>query len=102
MPNDEKIDVNNQLGQALGRILAVAENYPDLKANQNYNLLMQQLSVIEDDIANARKYYNATVRQLNNYCDLFPTNLVAKKFGITRGKMFEISDNERNNVKVDS
>lgn len=102
LPTDEKINVNNQLGKALSQVLAVAENYPDLKANQNYNLLMQQLSAIEDDIANARKYYNGTVRLLNNYCDLFPTNLVAAKFGIERGKMFEISADERNNVKVDA
>ena len=102
LPTDEKINVNNQLGKALSQVLAVAENYPDLKANQNYNLLMQQLSAVEDDIANARKYYNGTVRLLNNYCDLFATNLVAAKFGIERGKMFEISADERNNVKVDA
>ena len=100
MSTNDKIDINNRLGKSLSCILAVAENYPDLKANQNYNLIMQQMSAIEDDIANARKYYNGTVRLLNNYCDLFPTNLIAAYFGIKHAKMFEINSEERKNIEI--
>jgi LemA protein len=80
--------------------MAVAENYPELKANQNFMQLSEELSAIEEDIANSRKYYNGTVRELNTYLEVFPTNMVGAMFGIQREKMFEISDSERQNVKV--
>lgn len=101
LSNAEKVDVNSRLGQVLPKITAVAENYPDLKANQSYMLLMEQMNNIEDDIANARKYYNGTVRELNNYCDIFPTNLVAAFFNTKRAKMFEIESGERQNIKTE-
>ena len=95
----EKLETNVQLGQQLSKIVAVAENYPDLKANQSYMLLMQQLSAIEEDIANARKYYNGTVRELNTFLDIFPTNLIGKLFGWQHAKMFEIANEQRENIK---
>ena len=98
---EEKIDTNLQLGQALSRIVAVAENYPDLKANESYMLLMKQMSSVEDEIANARKYYNGTVREFNTFLDLFPTNIIGKLFGMKRAKMFEIDGAQRENIKVD-
>ena len=97
----EKIDTNVHLGQTLSRIVAVAENYPDLKANESYMLLMKQMSAVEDDIANARKYYNGTVREFNTFLDLFPTNLIGLIFGMKRAKMFEIESTQRENVKVE-
>ena len=97
----EKIDTNKAVGKVLPKITAVAENYPDLKANQSYCLLMQQMNGIEDDIANARKYYNGTVRELNTYLDVFPTNLIGSFFNIKREKMFEIDNAERQNIKAD-
>ncbi len=98
--NSEKIDLNAQLDLGLSRLLAVAENYPDLKANQSYNMLMEQLSQIEDEIANSRKYYNGTVRTLNNYTEMFPSNLICSVFAVKREKMFEIDETQRANVKV--
>lgn len=100
LSKDQKMDINEQLGIGLSKLIAVAENYPDLKANQNFAVLMQDLSAIEEDIANARKYYNGTVREFNNYTELFPTNIIASVFGFKAEKMFEISDNQRENVKV--
>ncbi len=97
----EKLDTNIQLGQQLSQIVAVAENYPDLKANQSYMLLMQQMAEIEDDIANARKYYNGTVREFNTFLDIFPTNLIGKLFGWQRVKMFEIEQEQRENIKAE-
>ena len=101
LSTNEKIDTNVHLGQTLSRIVAVAENYPDLKANESYMLLMKQMSNVEDDIANARKYYNGTVREFNTFLDLFPTNLIGMIFGFKRAKMFEIDSVQRENVKVE-
>lgn len=98
---DEKIDTNIQLGKTLSKIVAVAENYPDLKANESYMLLMKQMSAVEDDIANARKYYNGTVREYNTFLDLFPTNIIGKIFGMQHAKLFEISGEQRENIKVE-
>ncbi len=98
--NDQKIDLNSQLGFGLSKLLAVVENYPELKANQNFMVLMEQLTQIEDDIANSRKYYNGTVRELNTYTELFPSNIICMMFGIKQEKLFEINEGEKENVKV--
>ena len=101
MSLSDKIDKNQQLSKELPKIMAIAENYPELKANQNFSDLMSQLSKIEEDIANSRKYYNAVVRELNNKVEMFPSNLVANMFGFKKTKMFEANENERENVKVE-
>lgn len=101
LSSDEKLDVNTELYNQIPQIIAVAENYPDLKANQNFIKLMDNLSSVENDIANARKYYNATVRELNNFLEIFPTNIIGAISGIKERKMFEISDDQRNNIKVE-
>ncbi len=97
----EKLNANLQIGQILPKIHAVAENYPDLKANQNYSLLMQQMEAIENDIANSRKYYNGTVREFNTFLELFPTNLIGMIFHFQKAKMFEAQLQERENVKAE-
>ena len=97
----QKLETNVKLGQQLSRIVAVAENYPDLKANQSYMLLMQQVSAVEEDIAAARKYYNGTVREFNTFLDIFPTNFIGKFFGWQRAEMFEIEKEQRDNIKVE-
>ena len=101
MSNDEKIEANAQISAMTPKIFALAEAYPDLKANENFGKLMDNLKAIEDDIAHSRKYYNGTVRELNNYCSFFPTNILSSMFGITKAKFFEISEGERENVKVE-
>ena len=97
---NEKMNINSELGFGLAKLIAVAENYPDLKANQNFSNLMQELSMIEEDIANSRKYYNGTVREFNTFIQLFPTNIVAAIFGFKAENLFEIDDKQRENVKV--
>lgn len=101
LSDTEKLNANLQIGRILPKIHAVAENYPDLKANQNYSLLMQQMETIENDIANSRKYYNGTVRELNTFLELFPTNLIGLIFQIPKAKMFEAAASERENVKAE-
>ena len=101
MSINKKINVNEQLGLGLSKIIAITENYPDLKASQNFIKLSQDLTKIEDEIANSRKYYNGTVRIFNNKIEMFPSNIVANLFGFHAAKMFETNIDEKNNIKVD-
>ena len=78
-----------QLSQALGRLLAVAEAYPDLKANQNFLALQSELTSTEDRIASSRRYYNALVRDLNTKVESVPSNIVANIAGVKRAEYFE-------------
>ncbi|HEX6921502.1 MAG TPA: LemA family protein [Actinomycetes bacterium] len=80
------------LGQALGRLFAVAEAYPDLKASTNFLELQRELADTEDRIAAGRRFYNANVRALNTRVESFPSNLVAATFGFVRAEYFEVED----------
>lgn len=100
MSPDEKIATNQELSRGITKIMALAENYPDLKANENFKDLQGQLTKIEDDIANSRKYYNAVVKNFNNKVQMFPSNIIASLFHFKEAKMFEIADAERENVQV--
>ncbi len=97
---DEKAAASNALSASLKTLFAVAENYPDLKANANFIELQNTLTQIEQDIQNSRRYYNGAVREYNNKIVVFPNNLVAGMFGFTEEKYFETSDEEKQNVKV--
>lgn len=101
MSNSERVDANTKLSNGLNKLMAIAENYPDLKSNENYRDLSNQLSKVEEDIANSRKYYNGAVRVYNNKIQMFPSNLIASMTGYKEQKMFEISNNEKENVKVE-
>mgnify|MGYP004585332349 FL=1 len=101
MSVDEKMEVNKQLSSGISKLIAVAESYPDLKANQNFTDLSKELSKIEEDIANSRKYYNGTVRNFNNKVMMFPGNIVANMFGFKKANMFEAAEEEKKNVKVE-
>lgn len=81
-----------QLNQALANVFALSEAYPDLKANQSFLQLQQELSSIEGDIEKARRYYNATVRENNIMVESFPSNIVANSFGFFTSEFFEIED----------
>lgn len=86
----ERAAVEGHITSALGRLFAVAENYPDLKANENFLALQAELSDIEDQIQMARRYYNGAVRLLNTLIDSFPSNLVAERFSFTKAEYYEI------------
>lgn len=100
MSTNEKVDVNNKLSQEINKLMAIAEAYPDLRANESFKDLSQQLTKVEDDIANSRKYYNGAVRIFNNKVQMFPSNIVAGMLGFKEQKMFEANEIERENVKV--
>ena len=97
---ENKIDVNTKIDSNIASIFALKEGYPELKSNENFLNLMNDLTKIEDDIANSRKYYNGAVRKLNNKVLMFPSNIVASIFGIKKEKMFEAKENEKESVKV--
>ncbi|WP_349363912.1 MAG: LemA family protein [Roseitalea porphyridii] len=80
------------LSQALGRLFAVAESYPDLKANQNFAELQEALETVEREIQMARRYYNGSARELNVKVESFPSNLVAKSFNFVQADYFELED----------
>ncbi len=99
---ESKLEAENALSSVMGRLFALAEAYPDLKANTNFIDLQNQLRAIEEDIANARKFYNATTRQYNTMIEVFPGNIFANLFKFTRKPLFEVEDsNQRRNVKVE-
>ena len=98
---DGKAQAENMLSGALKSLFAVAENYPELKANQNFLDLQQTLKEIEEHIQLSRRYYNATVRDFNTKIEIFPDNLVAGMLKFEKRKFFEIEKaEERENVKV--
>lgn len=98
---EAKIEAENGLSQVMGRLFALSESYPDLKANTNFVDLQNQLKALETEIAQSRKYYNGIVRQFNTKLETFPTNLIANMFGFTRKPLFEVDNEvERQNVKV--
>jgi LemA protein len=101
LSDEDKIATNEKLTKGINKIMALAENYPDLKASDNFKDLSNQLSKVEDDIANSRKYYNGVVRIYNNKVEMFPSNIFARMFGYKSKSMFEASYIERENVKVE-
>ena len=98
----EKIEANAELTQSIRNFNAVVERYPELKANTNFLDLQNQLKNIEGDLANARKYYNANVREYNNAIMVFPSSIVAGRMRLAKKPYFELdSEAERSAVKVE-
>lgn len=88
----ERGKMEGMLGAALANVFAVAEAYPELKANENFMSLHKELSSLEDEIQMARRYYNGTVRDLNVLIESFPSNVIAGSFGFVQAEFFEIED----------
>ena len=90
----DRMKAEAALSMGLGRLLAVAESYPDLKANENFLELQKQLQEIEDQLQMARRYYNGTVRNLNIAIEIFPNSVVANMFHFEQAEFFEIEDDK--------
>jgi len=97
----EQSKAENMLTGALRQLFAVAENYPELKANTNFLDLQNNLSQIEGDIQNARRYYNAVVRDNNIKVESFPSNIIASIFSFKKREFFEMAEGERAVPKVE-
>ena len=96
----EKANLDNELSGALKTIMAVSENYPDLKANENFMALQTELSGTEDKIAYSRQFYNDTVQMYNTAIMKFPANLIAGMLGFKEEAFFKIDDAQKEPVKV--
>lgn len=97
---EEKAKANNQLSDTLKSIFAIAENYPDLKASQNFMELQEEISDTENKIAYARQFYNSTVMDYNTKLKIFPNVIFAKLFNFNSAEFFAATEEEKQAVKV--
>ena len=97
---NEEIEANNQLTGALNKLFALSESYPELKANQNFISLQNDLKDTEDKISYARQFYNDTVLTYNNLVQMFPSNIVANMFKFEVYEFFKIEEKEKEVPKV--
>ena len=97
---NEKIDANNALTGALNKLFALAEAYPELKANENFISLQADLKETEDKITYARQFYNDSAMNFNNLVQMFPSNIVAGIFGFKKFEYFKIDEKEKETPKV--
>ena len=98
----QKADLDNQLSSALKTIMAVSENYPELKANQNFSELSEELRNTENKISYSRQFYNDSVTMYNTKLAVFPSNIIASIFGFKEEELFKTESEEaRKNIKVD-
>lgn len=98
----EKADLDNQLTGTLSKLMAISEAYPELKANQNFSELQEELRNTENKISFSRQFYNDSVTMYNTKLELFPSNIIANMFNFKPSELFEVENAEaRKNVKVD-
>ncbi len=97
---EQKAQKESELTDALRQLFALSENYPELKANQSYLKLQEELTEIEDTVSKARRYYNGTVRNLNIQIQSFPSNLIANQFSFKIREYFEAESGEKENIEV--
>lgn len=97
----EKAEAENVLTGTLKTLFAVAENYPDLKANQNFLELQREVTDTEDKIQAARRFYNGNVRDFNTKLEVFPTNFFAGMLKLSKRDFFEADEKERENIKIE-
>ncbi len=98
LSNDEKLDLHNNVSKKLNNVMFLVENYPNLKANQTFIHLQAAWNESEEQIAASRRYYNTTVTDYNNFVQTFPSNIIASMFGFSKKSVFEIENNERQNL----
>lgn len=96
----EKLEASKEMSRGVMNIMALAESYPDLKANTNFIDLQNQLKEVEEKISYARQFYNDSVLNYNNKIEMFPSNIVASMFHFTKESFFEAETKERENVQV--
>ena len=100
LSNEEKVDVDNQITHAVKGIMVAVENYPDLKANENFLNLQRTMNEVESQISAARRTFNSVVTDYNNGIQTFPGNMMAGMMGLKSKTVFEIPDVERENVNA--
>ena len=98
--DEEKVDIDNMITSKLGGVMVAVENYPDLKASENFNQLQRSLNEVEEQISASRRAYNASVTSYNNSVEMFPTNIIAGMMSMKHKNVFEIPETQRENVNV--
>lgn len=98
---NEKVEANNELTGALSKLMAVAEDYPDLKANTNFVSLQNDLKDTEDKISYARQFYNDSAMNFNNLVECFPSNIIASMFGFKKFEFFKVEETAKEVPKVE-
>jgi LemA protein len=98
--NEEKVALDNQISAGMKSIMVAVENYPDLKANENFMNLQRTLNEVESQISAARRTYNAVITDYNNAIQVFPKSIIASMMGLKRKEVFVIPETERQNVNV--
>lgn len=101
LSDDEHVELDNIMSKALGGIMVAVENYPELKANENFLQLQRTMNEVEEQISAARRAYNAVVTDYNNSAEMFPTNIVASMMSYKLKKVFEISEEQRQDVDAE-
>ncbi|MDD3877690.1 MAG: LemA family protein [Bacteroidales bacterium] len=102
LSDEEKIELDSKISKAVSGIMVAVENYPDLKASNNFMQLQGSLNEVEEQLSAARRFYNAAVTDYNNAVQMVPSNIIASMFNFKLKKLFEISEKERQNVDVKS
>lgn len=95
----ERLAAEQMLGKAMINVTAVAENYPELKSDKNFQQLMDELSDIENKIAAARRFFNNATSELNTAVEQFPANLLANRFGFSKEEFYEVEDAQREKME---
>ena len=101
IPEQERLQVEGKIGPQIGRLLAIAESYPELKSSDQFLNLQRNLTEIEEQISAARRAYNGAVLGINNAVESFPSNIIAAQFGFKRHDFFEASESSRESISVD-
>ena len=97
---ENRFTLENQISRTMSSILALIENYPELKANQHSNQLLASLNEIEEQISAARRFYNTAVTEYNNAIEIFPNNLIASRMNYSLKNLFEATQVDRENINV--
>jgi LemA protein len=100
LPTEEMLIIENAITQSLGKIMVQVEDYPELKASENFLQLQQALNEVEEQLSASRRFYNSAVTQYNNSIQIFPNNLMAPRFGFIKRTVFESTENERQSIDI--
>lgn len=100
LPQAEKMIIENALSQSLNKVLLQVEDYPELKASENFLQLQQALNTVEEYLSASRRFYNTAVTQYNNTIQIFPNNLIALRFGFLKQEVFDSKIEERQSVDL--
>ena len=102
LSDDDRVDLDNKITKTMGGIMVAVENYPDLKASENFLQLQRAMNEVEEQISASRRAFNAAVTDYNNSVEMLPTNIIAAMIGYKTKNVFEITEEKRQNIDADA